>query len=47
MGIGVVFLLGGISMVVMVPALTWFNILDLTCAYIPMAWLGAKMAKQN
>ncbi len=45
MAIGVFFLVGGISMVVMVPAPLWFNILDLVGAYIPMAWLGWSLAK--
>ncbi len=40
LGIGVVFLLGGISMVMMMPSPLWFNILDLTLAYLPMAYLG-------
>lgn len=42
--IGVLFLLGGISMVMDLPAPLWFNILDLGFAYIPMAWLGWKSA---
>ena len=44
--IGVLFLLGGIQMVMLLPAPMWFNVCDLTLAYIPMAilatWLGAK-----
>ncbi len=47
MAIGVVFLLGGISMVLMLPAPIWFNVVDLVGAYIPMAWLGWKMVKGN
>lgn len=42
--VGVVFLLGGIAMVTMVPSPTWFTVLDLVMAYIPMAWLGGKLA---
>lgn len=38
--IGVFFLLGGISMVFMVPSPMWFNIIDLVGAYIPMAYLA-------
>lgn len=39
--IGVFFLAGGIAMAVTLPAPTWFVVVDLTFAYIPMAWLGA------
>lgn len=45
--IGVVFLAGGISMVLMLPSPLWFDVLDLVCAYIPMAWLGWKLAERN
>ncbi len=38
--IGAFFLLGGIAMMTMVPAPTWFSILDLVVAYLPMAWIG-------
>lgn len=44
MGIGVLFLAGGIAMVSMVPSPTWFTITDLAGAYIPMAFIGAKLA---
>lgn len=44
LGLGVFFLLGGIAAVMMIPAPIWFNILDLVGAYIPMAWIGYKMA---
>lgn len=43
--IGFWFLLGGIYMVTLLPAPMWFNALDLIVAYIPMAWLGYKLAK--
>ena len=44
--IGFFFLFGGISMVVMIPSTpTWFILLDLIVAYIPMAWLGKKWAE--
>ncbi len=42
--IGAFFLLGGISMVIMMPSPWWFNILDLVVAYFPMAYLGAQLA---
>jgi len=38
--IGAVFLLGGITMVVMVGGPVWFIILDLLVAYFPMAFIG-------
>lgn len=41
--VGGVFLLGGISAVMMIPAPMWFNVLDLAMAYIPMAYLGYKL----
>ena len=37
---GVVFFVGGAMAVSMLPAPLWFNIADLTLAYIPMALLG-------
>ena len=45
-GIGFFFLLGGIWAVTMIKAPMWFNVLDLVAAYIPMAWLGGKLAKK-
>ncbi len=42
--IGAFFLLGGIAMIMMVPSPTWFSTLDLGLAYLPMGWLGAKLA---
>ena len=41
--IGVFFLIGGITNIFMLPSPTWFTILDLAGAYIPMAWLGGKL----
>lgn len=43
--IGFFFLIGGIMMVFMLPSPTWFTILDLVVAYIPMAWIGGKLAR--
>lgn len=43
--IGIVFLLGGIMMVATVGGPTWFIMLDLTLAYLPMAWLGNRLGK--
>ncbi len=42
--IGAFFFIGGSMMVYQLPSPMWFNILDLTLAYIPMAWLGNKLA---
>ena len=42
--IGIIFLAGGIMMVVQLPSPMWFNALDLIGAYMPMAWLGHKIA---
>jgi len=44
LGIGAFFLLGGIAAVTMLPAPLWFEVLDLVGAYLPMGWLGAKLA---
>lgn len=41
--VGVIFLIGGISMVFSLPSPLWFNILDLFLAYIPMAYLGHQL----
>ena len=41
--IGVLFLIGGLTNILMIPSPTWFTILDLVGAYIPMAWLGFKL----
>lgn len=42
---GILFLLGGVSMVVMLPETPiWFVLVDLIGAYIPMAYLGYKLA---
>ncbi len=43
LGLGVVFLLGGIAAVIMLPAPLWYDVIDLLFAYIPMAWIGAKL----
>jgi len=42
--IGCFFLIGGIINVVMLPSPTWFAILDIVGAYIPMAMIGGKLA---
>lgn len=47
MVVGVLFLIGGIMAVSMIPAPMTFNIIDLAGAYIPMAWLGYFLAKKT
>lgn len=42
--IGLFFLLGGVASAFMLPAPTWFVIVDVVVAYIPMAVLGARLA---
>jgi hypothetical protein len=44
--IGTLFLCGGIAASVMIPAPTWFIVLDITAAYLPMAWLGMSLANR-
>ena len=46
-GVGLAFLLGGIASVYMLPAPLWFSALDLVAAYLPMAWLGHRLASRN
>lgn len=38
------FLLGGIANAFMLPAPAWFIAVDLLLAYIPMGWIGGKLA---
>lgn len=44
LAIGVLFLIGGIMVNYMLPGPTWFAAIDILFAYIPMAWLGGKIA---
>ena len=41
--IGVFFLIGGIAASFMIPAPAWFIVVDLLLAYLPMAWVGARI----
>jgi hypothetical protein len=43
LGIGILFLLGGIMMVSMVGGPVWFAALDLIGAYLPMGFLGGML----
>ena len=42
--VGFVFMLGGAIMVFELPSPLWFDAVDLGLAYIPMAWIGYKLA---
>ena len=43
LGVGVLFLLGGIMVNYMIPGPIWFTVADIALAYIPMAWIGGKI----
>lgn len=45
--IGIFFLIGGITAATMIPAPNWFVGMDLILAYLPMAWIGGKLAGAN
>ena len=45
--VGVLFLLGGVANVVMLPGPAWFNAVDLVFAYLPTAWLGQRLAARR
>ncbi|PKV62838.1 hypothetical protein [Pontibacter ramchanderi] len=47
MAIGVFFLAGGIASVFMLPSPAWFTILDLTFAYLPMAFAGYAISRRT
>jgi hypothetical protein len=44
--IGACFLLGGIAAARMIPAPTWFVVLDLAAAYVPMAFLATLLGRR-
>jgi hypothetical protein len=44
MAIGIFFLIGGIMNVYMLPSPVWFSIVDLSLAYLPMGFLGGRLA---
>lgn len=46
LGIGAIFFLLGIMVSFMIPAPTWFAVTDILLAYIPMAWIGGKLAEK-
>jgi hypothetical protein len=47
LAIGGFFLLGGISSIFMLPSPTWFAVLDIVMAYIPMAYFAGKLAMKK
>jgi hypothetical protein len=47
MAFGFLFLIGGIMAVNMLPAPMWYNVVDLTLAYIPMGWIAGKIATRK
>jgi hypothetical protein len=46
LGVGAIFLLGGIVNVYLLPSPIWFAAADLIGAYIPMGWIGGKLAER-
>lgn len=44
--VGAVFLIGGIAASLMIPAPGWFIAVDLLLAYLPMAWLAARVGSR-
>ena len=43
MVIGMLFLIGGITAGIMIQSPMWYNAIDFLLAYIPFAWIGAKL----
>jgi hypothetical protein len=41
--IGIIFLIGGIANVLMLPSPAWFTVFDLVFAYIPLGYLAGKL----
>ncbi len=47
MALAILFLFGGISMVLQLPSPLWFSTLDLVLAYLPMAYLVYKLGNKK
>jgi len=47
LGIGILFLAGGITNVILLPSPLWFSVLDIAGAYIPMAYLAYKLVERK
>ncbi len=43
MVIGLLFLVGGITVNFMLPGPIWFTVTDILLAYLPMAWIGGRL----
>ena len=44
MAVGVFYLIAGVIVAALLPAPLWYDAIDILFAYIPMAWIGAKLA---
>lgn len=47
LGIGGFFLAGGVASIFMLPSPTWFTVLDIVGAYIPMAYFAGKLVEKK
>lgn len=47
LGIGLFFMAGGIANTLMLPSPTWYTIVDLVGAYLPMAYIAGKLAERK
>ena len=45
LGIGALHMLGGLAAALMLPFPTWVVVSDLVVMYLPMAWIGGKLAR--
>jgi hypothetical protein len=45
LGISIWFMIGGIINIFMLPSPTWFTILDLAGAYIPLGYIAGKLVE--
>lgn len=46
LSITLLFFIGGLIMVIILPAPMWFEVVDLVFAYLPIGWLGYKIANR-
>ena len=47
LNVSALFFMGGVYMVTILPSPLWFNVLDLTLAYFPMAFLGYRLGRKR
>ncbi len=47
LSIGLLFMIGGIINIFMLPSPLWFTLVDLIGAYIPMGWIGGKIVSDK